>query len=117
MNSHHTAAANIQRTKSALRDIKIAIGAQSTQNDPTTVQVERFFFARGQRVAFAGMIETPSLELVKLFLLMAFYMMGACRRNAAFMYLGVAARAAVALGLHLKDSKTGSIEEQRERYV
>ncbi|EAU34087.1 conserved hypothetical protein [Aspergillus terreus NIH2624] len=114
VNSHRPATVN-SRTQSALRDIKIAIGAQSTQNDPTTIQVERYFFARGQRVAFAGMIETPSLELVKLFLLMAFYMMGACRRNAAFMYLGVAARAAVALGLHLKDSKAGTIEEQRER--
>ncbi|KAL4891501.1 hypothetical protein BDV59DRAFT_203410 [Aspergillus ambiguus] len=111
-----TAATSSQNFKSALRDIKIAIGAQSVGNDPITIQVERFFFARGQQVAFAGMIETPSLELVKLFLLMAFYMMGACRRNAAFMYLGVAARGAVALGLHLKDStRSVSINEQRER--
>lgn len=37
---------------------------------------------------------------VQLFLLCAFYMFGACRRNAAYMYLGVASRAAHAIGLH-----------------
>lgn len=101
-----------------MRDVKIAIGAQSVQNDPTTTHVERFFFARGQRVAFASMVETPSLEMVKLFVLMSFYMFGACRRNAAFMYLGIAARAAVALGLHLRDSfRSVSVPEQRERYA
>lgn len=87
-------------TKSALGDVMIAIGAQARRSDPTAVQAERFFFDRGQRKAFASMLENPSLELVRLFLLMAFYMLGACRRNAGFMYLGVAARAAAALGLH-----------------
>lgn len=38
--------------------------------------------------------------MVRLFLLMAFYMLGACQRNAAAMYLGVATKAAVVLGLH-----------------
>ena len=41
--------------------------------------------------------------MVQAFLLLAFYMLGAVRRNAAFMYLGVAARAAFALGLHTSD--------------
>ncbi|KAF9885871.1 hypothetical protein FE257_012249 [Aspergillus nanangensis] len=105
-----------QRTKSALRDIKIAIGAQSSKSDPASLRIERFFFARGQRRAFAGMVENPSLELVKLFLLMSYYMLGACRRNAAFMYLGIAARAAVALGLHLRDtSGVLPTEQERER--
>src|SRR5690348_1434335 len=87
-------------TKSALGDVIVAIGAQSSKSNPTTVQAERFFFARAQRRAFSGMLESPSIDLVRLFLLMSFYMLGACRRNAAFMYLGVASRAAVALGFH-----------------
>ncbi|KAH7037412.1 uncharacterized protein B0I36DRAFT_313999 [Microdochium trichocladiopsis] len=45
------------------------------------------------------MIANPSLSMVRLFLLMAFYMLGACHRNAASMYLGVASKAAVVLGL------------------
>lgn len=78
----------------------IAIGAQSLPNDRKTLQVERFYFARGQRRTFANMLEDPSVDLVRVFLLMSFYMLGACRRNTAFMYLGVASRAAVALGFH-----------------
>lgn len=87
-------------TRAALSDVMIAIGAQSCKTNPTATQAERFFFARGQRKAFTSMLENPSLELVRLFLLMSFYMLGACRRNAAFMYLGIASRAAAALGLH-----------------
>lgn len=87
-------------TRSALLDVIIATGAQACKTNPAAVQAERFFFDRGQRRAFTSMLENPSLELVRLFLLMAFYMLGACRRNAGFMYLGVASRAAVALGLH-----------------
>lgn len=94
----------------------IAIGAQSCLSEPDTVQKERFFFTRGQRRTFANLLEDPSMDLVRVFLLMAFYMFGACRRNAAFMYLGVAARSAVALGLHVDPSGSLSRAEQQERY-
>ncbi|KAJ5313202.1 uncharacterized protein N7443_000086 [Penicillium atrosanguineum] len=55
------------------------------------------------------------MDIVRVFLLMSFYMFGACRRNAAFMYLGVAARSAVALGLHAESSGSISRSEQQER--
>jgi hypothetical protein len=42
--------------------------------------------------------------MARIFLLMAFYMLGECRRNSAFMYLGVAVKAALALGLHSRAS-------------
>lgn len=93
----------------------IAIGAQSCPDEPENVQIERFFVERGQRRAFANMLEDPSLDLVRVFLLLSFYMFGACRRNAAFMYLGVAARAAVALGLHVDSSGSLDRDEQKER--
>ncbi|RHZ46068.1 fungal specific transcription factor domain-containing protein [Aspergillus thermomutatus] len=101
----------------ALLDIMIAIGAQSHKHDPTKEQIEHFFFARGQRRAFVSMLENPSLEMVCLFLLMSFYMLGACRRNAAFMYLGVAARAAVALGLHIDVSGSLPVNEQHRSSI
>lgn len=94
----------------------IAIGAQSCLNEPNTVRIERFFITRGQRRTFANFLEDPSMDLVRAFLLMSFYMFGACRRNAAFMYLGVAARSAVALGLHEDSSGLGQ-QEQQERFV
>ncbi|KAI2820368.1 transcriptional regulator family: Fungal Specific TF [Aspergillus niger] len=91
------------RTEMAVADMIIAIGAQASKRTVSTEQAERYFFSRAQRSAFEGMLENPSLPLIRLFLLMSFYMLGACRRNAAFMYLGVAVRAAVALGLHLTE--------------
>lgn len=49
---------------------------------------------------------------------MAFYMLGACRRNAAFMYIGVASKAASALGLHVTDQyRHFSAQVQSVRYL
>ncbi|KAL4782135.1 hypothetical protein BJX76DRAFT_302866 [Aspergillus varians] len=103
------------KTMAALRDIMIAIGAQSSKNGLAAMRVERLFFKRAQQCAFAGMLENPSLDLIRLFTLMSFYMLGACRRNAAFMYLGVAARAAAALGLHLTAFDLLEADEQQKR--
>ncbi|PYH92670.1 Zn(II)2Cys6 transcription factor [Aspergillus ellipticus CBS 707.79] len=106
----------LDKTRMALADMIIAIGAQSSKRNPAAERLERFFFSRAQRTAFEGMLENPSLELVRLFLLMSFYMLGACRRNAAFMYLGVAVRAAMALGLHLTELADGvPTPEQHQR--
>ncbi|KAJ5657318.1 uncharacterized protein N7484_000967 [Penicillium longicatenatum] len=103
-----------EKIRAAIGDLMIAIGAQSCLNEPNTVQIERYFITRGQRRTFANFLEDPSMDLVRAFLLMSFYMFGACRRNAAFMYLGVAARSAVALGLHEDSSGLGH-QEQQER--
>ncbi|KAJ5488529.1 hypothetical protein N7539_003419 [Penicillium diatomitis] len=99
----------------AVGDLMIAIGAQSCPNDADNVRAMRFFAERGQRRAFTNMLEDPSLDLVRVFLLLSYYMFGACRRNAAFMYLGVATRAAVALGLHVDSSGTSSPASQTSR--
>lgn len=93
----------------------VAIGAQTLPNDRKTLQVERFYFARGQHRTFANMLEDPSVDLIRVFLLMSFYMLGACRRNTAFMYLGVASRAAVALGFHAGFPAPRSPDESDER--
>jgi hypothetical protein len=78
----------------------IAIGAQARGASPSDTQCAAIHFARARQIAFEGMLAHPSLSMVRLFMLLAFYMLGACQRNAAFMYLGVASKAAVVLGLH-----------------
>ncbi|KAH0489488.1 hypothetical protein TgHK011_009915 [Trichoderma gracile] len=86
-------------------DLVIAIGAQC--KSPTEAElVGPPYFRKAQQRAFAGMLEDPNVDMVRAFLLMAFYMLGHCRRNTAFMYLGIAARAAVALGMHSPHSYT-----------
>lgn len=93
----------------------IAIGAQSCSDEPDNVRIQQYFAERGQRRAFSSMLEDPSLDIVRVFLLLSFYMFGACRRNAAFMYLGVATRAAVALGLHVDSSGSSTPAAQEDR--
>lgn len=49
--------------------------------------------------------------MIRLFLLLTFYMLGANQRNAAAMYLGIATRAAVVLGLdNPRNVPTGNLD-------
>lgn len=98
--SHYNGLPPLRRAAIAL---VIAIGAQC-ESPSSANAVGKAYFRKAQSFAFAGFLEDPSLDLVRAFLLMAFYMLGECRRNAAFMYLGIAVRAALALGLHCRDS-------------
>ncbi|RMZ80833.1 hypothetical protein DV737_g2850, partial [Chaetothyriales sp. CBS 132003] len=96
-------ALSISPYRQASVDLVIAIGAQCSSTDNFQTR-GRPFFVHAQQAAFGAMLEDPSVDMVRVFILMAFYMLGECRRNAAYMYLGVAARAASALGLHVEDS-------------
>ncbi|KAJ6441094.1 Fungal specific transcription factor [Purpureocillium lavendulum] len=89
----------------AALDLVVAIGAQ-VKSAATARDVGPHYFRQAQRRAFDGMLEDPDIDMVRCFLLMAFYLLGECRRNAAFMYLGIATRAGVALGLHSRESYT-----------
>lgn len=96
----------------------VAIGAQCSGiiPDHSTRAAELFYYAR--KMAFENMLENPSLDLVRTFLLMAFYMFGACRRNSAFMYLGIASKAADILGLHaITQYKLLTPDARTSRYV
>ncbi|KAL6704590.1 hypothetical protein ACN47E_008100 [Coniothyrium glycines] len=81
--------------------LMVAIGAQCCGQSPDHVAWAAELFSYARKLALEQMLENPSLQLIRAFLLMAFYMFGACRRNSAFMYLGVASKAADILGLHV----------------
>jgi hypothetical protein len=98
--------------------LAIAIGSQCCVANESDLEMSRRYFAYGQKRAFIGMLEDPSSDLVCVFLLMSFYLLGACRRNAAFMYIGIAARAAHALGMQVEEQSLHlSGEEQQLRCV
>ncbi|KAI5467233.1 fungal-specific transcription factor domain-containing protein [Mariannaea sp. PMI_226] len=102
-NGVHTQQQSTSDGSQSLIDLVISIGAQC--KSPKTAQdVGQRYFRRSQRRSFAGMLEDPDIDMVRAFVLMTFYMLGNCRRNTAFLYLGIATRAAVALGLHRRDS-------------
>ncbi|KHO02124.1 uncharacterized protein MAM_01125 [Metarhizium album ARSEF 1941] len=89
--------------KRAVFGMVISIGAQC-KSSASARDFGQGYFRQAQFHAFNGMLEDPDIDVVRSFLLMAFYLLGECRRNSAFMYLGIAARAAVALGLHSRES-------------
>ncbi|KAK6379064.1 hypothetical protein LTS17_006768 [Exophiala oligosperma] len=99
--------------------IAIAIGAQCRASCKLDLQYAKKYFYLGQKAAFQSMVEDPDIAITRCFVLMAFYMLGACRRNAAFMYIGIAAKSAYALGLHVPEhySNTTSAEQHlRSRF-
>ncbi|KAL1853001.1 hypothetical protein Plec18167_005659 [Paecilomyces lecythidis] len=94
---------NLPSLKQASIYLVIAIGAQC-ESVSSAKEVGHAYFRDARRRAFTGFLEDPDLDMVRTFLLMTFYMLGQCRRNTACMYLGIAAKAALALGLHSRDS-------------
>ena len=95
----------------------LAIGAQvrngterKTQQESS--QAERYLW-RGRELVAGSFMDDPSVLTIQSYALITFYMLSACRRNGAFMLLGIAVRAAYALGLHRSD--ISSLFEPRER--
>ncbi|KAF4427673.1 Filamentous growth regulator 27 [Colletotrichum fructicola] len=90
----------------------IAIGAQC-RGRPEDMPKAFQYFSQARTLSFHGFLTDLTLNMARGFVLMAFYMFGACRRNAAFMYLGVATKAASVLGLHMSDQFQSLSEAER----
>ncbi|KAJ0104034.1 hypothetical protein J7T55_009699 [Diaporthe amygdali] len=90
----------IDRAALASLYLMLAIGYQVRGGSRDDRMLASKYFNRGRQMAFEKMLEDPTINLARAFVLLAFYMFGACRRNSAFMYLGVAAKSADVLGLH-----------------
>jgi hypothetical protein len=80
----------------------LAIGAQAKAENGYDIKAERYF-SQSQHTSAMSPIQTPTLQTIQYYTLTAMYLLGACRRNASYMSLGVALRAAYALGLHRAD--------------
>ncbi|KAG8410415.1 hypothetical protein J3458_017740 [Metarhizium acridum] len=78
----------------------LAIGAQSSPKD--LGEVAESCFNYGRYLSAKYLMDDPSTLAVEAYILIAMYLLASSRRNAAFMHLGFAVRAAYALGLHLK---------------
>lgn len=68
---------------------------------------------RGRELVAASFMDDPSVMTIQSYALITFFMLTACRRNGAFMLLGIAVRAAYALGLHRGD--ISRLFERKER--
>ena len=92
---------HMSKAEIASLHLMIAIGAQCRGRVEADLSRAVKHFCIARKTALAGMLEDPTVSVVRIFLLMAFYMLGACRRNSAFMYIGIASKAADIIGLHL----------------
>ncbi|KAK1712172.1 hypothetical protein BDP67DRAFT_518120 [Colletotrichum lupini] len=77
------------------------IGAQRCPDDRDADAEKYFNYGRFLAVSYA--MENPTNNTVRSYILITVYLLGASRRNSAFMHLGVATRAAYALGIHRRD--------------
>ncbi|KAE8355619.1 hypothetical protein BDV28DRAFT_128549 [Aspergillus coremiiformis] len=96
----------------------IAIGVQCKGKAQEDFLCAARYFCQARKMAFEGFLDDPTVYMARDFLLMAFYMFGACRRNSAFMYIGIAAKASIVLGLHVSGQyRQMSAEEKARRFV
>ncbi|KAK4241215.1 hypothetical protein C8A03DRAFT_12548 [Achaetomium macrosporum] len=80
---------------SAVNYLVLAIGCQ--KSDENTAQL---YYDYARNLAFASLSGDLGVASVQAFILITFYSLGACQLNAAFLFFGIAARAAYSIGIH-----------------
>ncbi|KAI0185501.1 fungal-specific transcription factor domain-containing protein [Xylaria flabelliformis] len=80
---------------SAVYYLVLAIGSQSEDQQMATT-----YFLRGKHLALSALGGNLSVGTVQSFLLTTLYMLRSCQINGAYLFFGIAARAAYAIGLH-----------------
>lgn len=91
----------------------LAIGYQKDREDLAQAYFE---FARDR--AFTHLSGELSINTVRAFVLVTLFMLGACQINGAFMFFGIAVRAAYSIGVHRTEvnSRFGpEVHQQRDR--
>ncbi|KAI1101286.1 hypothetical protein F4804DRAFT_344081 [Jackrogersella minutella] len=98
---------------SAVNYLVLAIGSQSI-DEASAVQ----YFHYAKTLALSSLGGDLGIETVQAFALVTLYMLRACQINGAFLFFGVAARAAYSIGLHRTEvnSRFGpEVHTQRDR--
>ncbi|KAI1748773.1 fungal-specific transcription factor domain-containing protein [Xylaria castorea] len=80
---------------SAVHYLVLAVGSQSEDQQMATT-----YFLRGKHLALSALGGNLSVGTVQSFLLTTLYMLRSCQINGAYLFFGIAARAAYAIGLH-----------------
>lgn len=95
-----TSSTGTRRYDMAAFEVALAIGAgnQPTTDADSLTTVSPITSA--MQSAFAGQLTDPSISMIRVFLLLAFYMVSTGQKCAASMYMAISGRAALHLGLH-----------------
>ncbi|KAI1123593.1 fungal-specific transcription factor domain-containing protein [Nemania abortiva] len=80
---------------SAVHYLVLAIGSQCEDEQTATA-----YFLRGKHLTLSALSGNLSIGTVQAFILTTLYMLRSCQINAAYLFFGIAARAAYSIGLH-----------------
>lgn len=105
-----------ERVMTPLRATLFLVLAKGAQMEPDMEKVADGYFTHGRFLGGQFLTEDVSIQSTQLYLLISIYLLGASRRNAAFVVLGQAVRSAYALGIHQRSNTAlFTKEETRER--
>ncbi|KAI0602676.1 hypothetical protein F4775DRAFT_600677 [Biscogniauxia sp. FL1348] len=79
----------------AVHYLVLAIGAQSADEEPAAT-----YFLHAKNLALSSLGGTLSIGTVQAFVLVTLYMVRSCQTNGAFLFFGIAVRAAYSIGIH-----------------
>lgn len=105
-----------EKVMTPLRATLFLVLAKGAQMEPDMDKIADAYFTHGRFLGGQFLTEDVSIHSTQLYLLISIYLLGASRRNAAFVVLGQAVRSAYALGIHQRSNAAlFSKEERRER--
>jgi hypothetical protein len=90
----------VASSSAALLYLVLAYAAQVRSESAEDTYRSQSFFYHGRRIALMELTEYPTMETTQAFTLISLYMLGSCRRNGAYLNLGIAISAAKSLGYH-----------------
>ncbi|OLN94139.1 putative transcriptional regulatory protein C417.09c-like protein 2 [Colletotrichum chlorophyti] len=102
-----------QDTSSATFYLVLAIGYQSAEED-----LASGYFEYARNIALANLSGNINVATIQTFILVTLYMLGSCQMNGAFLFFGIAVRAAYSIGIHRTEINTRfgpEIHRQRDR--
>ncbi|EEA25435.1 C6 transcription factor, putative [Talaromyces marneffei ATCC 18224] len=104
-----------ERPETPVIFLALAIGALGRAADDEDEDIAERYFNYGRQQAVIHLMDDPCLMTVVAFSLISYYMLSSCRRNGAFTNIGIAARAAYALGIHRHETNRAFGGGARER--
>ncbi|KAL7946791.1 hypothetical protein V8C42DRAFT_352305 [Trichoderma barbatum] len=97
----------------AILYLVLAYAAQTRSASAQDLHRSQSFFYHGRRIALMELTEYPTMETAQAFTLISLYMLGCCRRDGAYLNLGIAISAARSLGYHRPEATFTQCEENR----
>jgi len=91
----HSNSTNSSSNASAVYYLVLAIGHQDIDESPS-----QDYFEHARNIAFQNLSENLGIETIQAHVLITLFMLRACQINGAFLFFGIAVRAAFSIGIH-----------------